>query len=210
MRGAIAVVAVTAGAVIAALATGLATSGLHSTGGNNVPPQRYVAVVGPGERLCQETEIVPPRSGSLELSVGTYGRPGPPLELSFAGAPIGSRAGGYGDGWVRIPFGGVNADRGGSVAVPQVCVHNRGDHRLAVAGKPAFPDAAAGVAGEPSEGRVTLRWRAAQAATWWADAATIAQRVTRVKADLGPWTPLVLLALVWVGAFALVLRSARA
>jgi hypothetical protein len=210
MRGAIAVVAVTAGAVIAALGAGLATSGLHATGGNGLAPERYVAVVGPGERMCQASEGVPAGSGSLELNVGAYGRPGPPLDVTVGAATRGSRPGGYDDGWVRVPFEGANADRDAARVVPQVCVRNRGDSRLAVAGKPTFPDAAAQVAGEPSEGRVTLRWRAARASTWWADAATIAQRVTRFKADLGPWTPLALLALVAGGSFALVLRSARA
>ncbi len=206
MRGAIAVVAVTAGAVIAVLAAGLATSGLHSTGGNMLAPQRYVAVVGPGERLCQESEQVPAGSGSLELNVGTYGRPGPALEISVGRTTRGARAGGYRDGWVRVRFGGAAS----ASPAREVCVRNRGDARLAVAGKPTHPQTAARVAGKPAEGRVTLRWRAAQRATWWADGAEIARRVTRGKADLGPWTPLALLAVVWFGAFALVLRSARA
>jgi hypothetical protein len=211
MRGAIAVVAVTVGAVIVALAIGLTTSGLHVTGGNMLAPQRYVAVIGPGERLCQDSEGVPADSGSLELNVGTYGRPGPPLELMVGDTTTrGTRAGGYRDGWVRVPFSGRAAGRPGATVVPQVCVRNRGDARLAVAGKVTLPESAANVTGKPTEGRVALRWRAAQPATWWASGATVAERMTRAKGDLGPWTPLVLLALVWAGAFALVLRSARA
>lgn len=210
MRGAIAVVAVTAGAVIAALIAGLATSGLHTTGDNLQPPQRYVAIVAPGQQLCQRSEAVPAESGSLELSVGTYGRPGPPLEVTLGGGTRGARAGGYGDGWVRVPFKGAAAGRRAAVAVPAVCVRNAGDSRLAIAGKGAFPVTAAKVDGDPSEGRVTLRWRAVRPSTWWADGAAVAQRVTRGKADFGPWTPLVLLALMWIGAFALLLRSARA
>lgn len=210
MRGAIAVVAVTAGAVIAVLIAGLATSGLHVTGDNLQPPQRYVAVVAPGEQLCQRTEAVPAESGSLEFSVGTYGRPGPPLEVTLGGGTRGTRAGGYRDGWVRVPFRGAAAGRRAAVGVPAVCVRNAGDSRLAIAGKATFPDSAATVDGGASEGRVTLRWRAVRPSTWWADGAQVAQRVTFAKADLGTWTPLVLLALMWIGAFALLLRSARA
>jgi hypothetical protein len=209
MRGAIAVVAVTAGAVIAALIVGLATSGRHETGSNQIAPQAYVATVDPGRRLCQSPELVPAGSGSLELNVGTYGRPGPPLEVMVGGNARGNRGGGYHDGWVRVPFAGAAADRRRPEPAPDVCVRNAGRTRIAVAGELAPPGQAARVAGRPAQGLVTLRWRSAHATTWWGDAGTVAERVTFGKADLGPWTPALLLVLVWAGAFALVLRSAR-
>jgi hypothetical protein len=209
MRGPIAVVAVTAAAVIAAIVVGLTTAGLHRTGGNMLPTNAFVATVPPGERLCQESEIVPPQSASVELSVGTYGRPGPPLEVSVGDSSTGRRNGGYGDGWVRVPYSGPAAARDEAQAVPRVCVRNAGDRRVALAGKASHPVEAARVGDTPAAGRVALRWRAAKPSTWWDDGAEVARRVTRGKADLGLWTPLVLLGVVWVGAFALVLRSVR-
>jgi hypothetical protein len=210
MRGAIAVVAVTAGAVIAAVSAGLLQEGNHATGSNGLAPHAYVTVVGAGQRMCQAGEFVPPGSGFVELNVGTFGRPGPPLRVEVGDASAGAHRGGYRDGWVRVPFSGPAAGAAQPAAAPDVCLRNQGRSRIVLAGEATPPDGAARVAGAPSPGRVTLRWRAARATTWWADAATIAERATFGKADLGPWTPVLLLALVWAGAFALVLRSARA
>jgi hypothetical protein len=210
MRGAIAVVAVTAGAVIAALVLGLSVSSLHVTGGNMLAPQAYTAILDPGESICQGPESVPAETGFAEISVSTYGRPGPPLEVTAGGTTRGSRGGGYRDGWLRIPLRGPAARSAEPQPVEQVCVRNRGGRRVAIAGKLEPPEVAPVVGGEPSGGRITLRWRAAEPATWWDAAGEVARRVARGKSDLGTWTPVVLLALLWTGAFALVLRSVRA
>jgi hypothetical protein len=209
MRGAIAVVAVTAGAVTAALVAGLATSGLHSTGGNMLPPQVFTGILDPGEQTCQGPESVPAGTGFAEISVTTYDRPGPPLEFT-AGDTSGRHAGGYRDGWLRVPLRGPAAMSDEAQTVDEVCVRNRGDRRMAIAGKLEPPDVAPLVGGEPSGGRITLRWRGAEETTWWESAGEVARRVARGKSDLGTWTPVVLLVLLWTGAFALVLRSVRA
>jgi hypothetical protein len=207
VRAAIAVVAVALGAVVIALALGLSERGHHVTGGNSLQPSQYVAILGPGKQLCQDGEVMPAGSGSVELVAGTFGRPGPPLGVTVGQTRRGDSPGGYGDGFVRVPFGGPPP-----LATPantRVCVRNRGRTRAAIAGRRSHPGTAATVAGKPADGRITLRWRAAKEASWWADAGAVAARVTRGKADLGPWTPALLLALVWAGALTLVLRSAR-
>ena len=210
MRGAIAVVAVTAGAVIAALVVGLATSGLHSTGGNVLPPQAFTAILDPDEEICQGPESVPAETGSAEVMVTTYGRSGPPLAVTLGGATRGDHPGGYRDGWLHVPLRGPLAESADVQTAERVCIANRGDNRMAIAGKLEPPDVAPVIGGEPSSGRITLRWRAAEEATWWESAGEVARRVARGKADLGTWTPVVLLVLLWAGAFALVLRSVRA
>jgi hypothetical protein len=119
----------------------------------------------------------------------------------------GARPGGYPDGWVTVPVSGrlARSDRlAGGVAV---CVENRGAARVALAGLP-LPQSAATVNGRPAQGRFSLSWQRPGRESWWSMAGTIADRATVGKADLGKWTPVLALVLLWAGALTLVLRRA--
>ncbi len=169
----------------------------HACRGNNLPlPQRYVGVVEPGEQLCQRDETVPPGRPGLEFIAGVYGRPGPPLEVTPAAGRRGTRGAGYRDGWTRVPLEGFRrAAR--TARRPAVCVRNAGDSHLAFAGRHVPPTAPRTVAGGPP--RAASRCAGAGRAVDLVGAgAEVAQRVTFGKADLGTWTPALVL-LVWSG-----------
>jgi hypothetical protein len=188
MRAARIVVAVAVVGVLIALGVGLARAGARSAGTNSINPVAFVAVVPPGGRACQDGEAVPPDAAALAVDAGSYGRPGPPLRVTIGPGTGGARPGGYPDGWVAVPLSGrlARSDRfaGGVV----VCVENRGAARVALAGLP-LPQSVATVNGRP-----------------WSMASTVAGRATVGKADLGKWTPVVALVLLWAGALTLVLR----
>lgn len=207
MRAAAAVAAAAVAVAVAWIVLGLASDGSSRAGTNSVLPGSYVATVPAGQRACQAGEEVPANAAELEVFAGVFGKPGPPIELTVGGSPAGTRTGGFGDGWIRIPLDA--ALRGRSAALPdqRLCVHNRGTRRLALGGLIGDPASAARIAGEPAAGRISLRWTAARQGSWWSQAATIAQRSTFGKADFGPWVPAVLLGVVWAGALAIVLRS---
>jgi hypothetical protein len=191
MTAARAVVAVAVTCILIALAMSLTQGGVRTAGTNSVDPRDQVAVVAPHQQLCQDGEAVPPDAGALELNVAASGRPGPPVRVAVGADTSGVRAGGYDDGWLRVPLQGALADGRNFVEGVRVCVENQGRSPLALTGKGTT---------------VALRWRRPGRESWFSLAPTIARRATFGKADFGPWTPLVLLGVVWVGSLALVLR----
>jgi hypothetical protein len=213
VRGAAAVVAMTAIATLALVAIGLSQTGRRSAGTNSVKLNAFVAAIPPGKALCQNGEVLPASAGALELYTGTFHGPGPALRLSVDGRPAGGRAGGYPQGWRSIPLSGGARDRREPAAGVRICIQNAGRRRVALGGQVGAVDAFetfAKVGGKATRGRVTMRWSAAHATSWWGQAATVARRVTFGKADLGPWAPAILFAIVWIGASVVAVRSVRA
>ena len=105
----------------------------------NVRPQRVVAVAPPGAEACQRDVLVPARFDIVQVLLGTYGRPGPPLALIVREA---------GDGRVlaegRLPAGAADNQAARirvGPPVPEgarvdVCVRNAGSRRVALYGGP--------------------------------------------------------------------------
>jgi len=102
-----------------------------------VRPGGVAAELRSGDRACQERIDVPEDFSSVELQLGTYRRPGSPLELTVqdataAGAELGrgSLHAGYPD-VSRAQIGVGEIDAGRQIAV---CVENRGTRKVAIYG----------------------------------------------------------------------------
>ena len=182
------------------------------TGSNRIQAVEFVAQLPGGKTLCQSGELVPPGSASLEFTVGTYGRAGPPVRATITrgGRPV--AAGGVAAGWregnhVRFPI--EPAQHG--VAGARVCLANAGAATLAIGGNPT-PDFPARVNGAPARGRVHIVYLQAQRRSWWSRLSTIWHRFGLGKAPgLGSWTLAlaVLLTLAAIGAAAALLIRGR-
>ena len=189
--------------------------------GSNATVERSgvsLGVPGRGGSRCQDNETVPAGTGRLRLFVNTIDRAAGPLEITVAtggrpGAPprVVARA------TLRYPF------RTGSheVAVAprfatgldgaRVCLVNRGLSAIALSGDrtPVLGSAAnpyrAQLADDP---RVDYLYP--EPRSWWAMAGTIAKRFGLVKTSFfGTWTiwaMFAVLAVLWVGVVALLLR----
>jgi hypothetical protein len=142
--------------LIAAFAFGGSRAHVRLTGSNGIGDGEFVAIVGPGRTLCQSEGAVDAGTGSLRMVIGTYGRPGPELRTSvrFEGGRTlkkGTLAPGWRQGPIDLPLGEPTpAMRGGA----RICVANRGDARVAVAGIATPRGRAARVGGRPARGRV--------------------------------------------------------
>ena len=199
-------------AVAVVLAIVLSQTTRHAIGSNFVPPQAFVAQVPGGARVCQSREHIPSGTGAIQVRIGTFGRPGPRLELSVAGPTGGTlarrvRTAGWPEGDVAIPVARLGERQGA-----EVCLRNAGSAPIAVAGGRTL-GAAAVVGGQPASGGITLRYLEPEARSWWGFAPEIADRVARLRdAPPGALTlPLFLVLAIGTlaAAVALVLREAR-
>ena len=197
--------------VVATLAMVVTHSSRHAIASNFVPPQGFVAELPAGGRVCQPGERVPAGTGAIRARIGTYGAPGPQVELSITrlgGRAVrrGELAAGFSAGDVEIPFEHVGAVEG------EVCLRNAGPGRIAVAGGRTLGDVAL-VDGNPASAGVALAYLEPEARSWWAFAPELSERVDRLRdAPPGALTlPLYVVLAVGLlaGAVAIVLREAR-
>lgn len=197
--------------VVAALAIVVTHGSRHALASNFVPPQGSVAELPAGGRVCQPGEHVPAGTGAIRARIGTYGAPGPRVELSIArpgGRAVarGELAAGWSEGDVAIPFERVGVTDG------EVCLRNAGPGRIAVVGGRTQGEVAL-VDGQAASGGITLAYLEPEARSWWAFAPELSERVDRLR-DAPPAAltlPLYVVLAVGVlaGAVALVLREAR-
>ncbi len=188
------------GAGLALLALAIGIGGTHVKrdvlGSNSIAASEFVAVVGPGRVLCQTGESVPAGTGRLRLTIGTYGKPGPPLRVAVQDGgrqplPVGSLAAGWNEGAIDIPLGGTT-DR--VVRSARVCIANRGDGRLAMAG--AQRGARARIAGKAERGRVRIEYVAGDLRSSWSLASSMRARMTFARGlwdGVAPWAALLLI-----------------
>jgi hypothetical protein len=98
-----------------------------------VAPGGVAAVLPPSTEVCQSPVRVAEDFNVVNFQVGTYMRPGEPLEVtvrSADGVARGRLPGGYGDGLEqRVDVGTVAADQKVSV-----CIKNVGNRRMAIYG----------------------------------------------------------------------------
>jgi hypothetical protein len=181
-------------ALLAGIAIVLSQSGHELTGSNLVKRDQFVAVLQGGQQSCQPSVTVHAGTGRLNLVIGTYGRPGPPL-LITVGAPKQAptlRAGlarGWREGSVNVPVRPTL----GRPAAGQLCIRNGGRSRIALAGAQGVP---------------SVYYEAPHATSWWSRLGDIADRTPY----LGSWALWLALALS-AGAVGLavvvILRTAR-
>jgi hypothetical protein len=198
-------------AIVAAIAVAGSRPERRQLASNLVPENEFPAVVPAGARACQAEPAVPGGTGTLQLLVGTYGAPGPPLEVTVtrAGRAItaGRVAAGWREGHVLVPVRPVDGDR----LDVRVCVRNGGRGRIALGGKLSAPGVAARVAGAPAPGQFRIAYETAGPESWWTYARTLPARVASVRdavpgrATFAVW--ILLLVAVAGGAVALIARG---
>jgi hypothetical protein len=167
----------------------------------------------PGSRACEERIEVPEDFSSVELQIGTYRRPGPPLEVSVrertaAGPELGrgSLDGGYPDvSRARIGVGDIDAGR--QIAV---CVENGGERRVALYGNAgvAAPFSTLRVRGRRVDNDLTLVFYRSEKRSLVAELPDVFSHASLFKAGwVGAWT-FWLLGLAAIGLVPLVLALA--
>jgi hypothetical protein len=191
--------------VVAAVLVAVALSRVDAqSGSNSLTPQQFVAEVGPGETLCQSGEQVPAPTGALKMTVATFGRPEPDVEVTLreGGRVVsrgGLRAGAWEQGVVRIPISAVRRPVTGA----RLCLRNPGRGRLAIGGERVGPFAVTG--GERQDGRAAVVYLRPGRDTWLGSASEVVGRFGHGRADLlgGGWT-------LWAGLAAMLLAFGAA
>ena len=159
------------------------------------------AVVKPGEEACQRPIDASASASSVELQIGTFHRPGPPLELSVhtAGGPAGKGAlrGGYPDNSrPRVNVAGIKEGERFFV-----CVRNAGQRRVALyGGAPgAARNSAVFLEGKEQPADLTLIFHRDEPRSVLSLLPTVFDRATLFTAAwIGPW-------LLWLMAAAVVI-----
>jgi hypothetical protein len=105
-----------------------------------VKPTQVAAVMKPGQQACQSPIDVAARAHTVQLEVGTYGRPGPPLVVTAESGQQRLGAGSVGAGYadrstVTAVLGSVPAGRRITL-----CVRNDGKRQVAIYGGAALAD----------------------------------------------------------------------
>jgi hypothetical protein len=193
-------------AVLGAVIGVMSHSEPRLAGTNNARLAGYPVVIDPGERFCQTGEWVPDDARRMQIDVGTEGRPGPPLAVTLGDRRV-RIPGGYRDGPLAVAVSGADS------AATALCVRNRGERRVFLAGQDAAtslpPGLAAELGGEPvlAVARV-LYWRPG-AESGWQVAGPVLGRWSRATA-LGaatPWLAIALLLGACAAAAALAFRG---
>ena len=154
-------------AIAVALAVVLSSSSRHAIASNYIRPITFISNVDAGERVCQPDQDVPAGTGGVALRVGTFGKPGPRLELAIRerGRTIatGTRQAGWKEGDVAISVPELATRH----EVTEVCVRNDGSETIAVAGG-SGSGAGAEVGGKPAAGAIRLTFLEPDKRSWYA------------------------------------------
>lgn len=175
------------------------------SGSNYTPPEAFVTAVQPGQQACQGSELLPGDTAAVRLTIGTYGRPGPPLTLTATG-PAGRTLtrGVLGAGWrqgvVRIPVRRVTSATNDVRLCVGVAPPPRGS-AIALGGN-VQPGEEIEVGGRSFQGvRVRVDYLRPDRESWYELLPTIVHRFSIAKAGfLRNWE--------WVAALLLVFGSA--
>jgi hypothetical protein len=178
-----------AGVGLTAVAVILALVLLHGdqrrSGSDLTPNGAFVAALRAGQHACQDGELLPADTAAVRLTIGTYGLPGPPVQITFTGPhgeslTQGGLAAGWRQGVVDIPVRHVsNASAG-----VRVCLRNSGPQSIALAGDLPDPGYRMEVGGSSVEGRLRYDYMRPGRESWLALLPTIVYRSTLGKADL--------------------------
>ena len=155
----------------------------RQAGSNRVVEGSFVAEMRAPGTLCQDAAI-PQDAASLRILIGTYGQPGPELELAIrrGGRTIagGSKAAGWVEGHLVIPIEGRDRAAEGD----EVCIRALGRGRLAFAGFSASGDAALSIDGRRQAAQMRLEYLRAGEESWLDLVPDIDRRYRQAKADV--------------------------
>jgi hypothetical protein len=172
------------------------------SGTDMTPNGAFVAALGRSEQTCQSGELLPSDTSAMQVTIGTYGRPGPPVSVAVTGPRTETlTSGGLPAGWrqgvVRIPVAHVSR----AVEDARVCLRNDGGVPIAVAGDFPDPGYTMQVAGRTVTGG-RLRWDYMRpgSESWFELLPALVYRSTLGKAGLiRGWA--------WIGALMLMLSA---
>jgi hypothetical protein len=193
--------AVGLGALVVIFAGVLLQKDERRSGTNLAPFGSFVAVLGAGQSTCQEDELMPADTSAVRATIGSYGRPGPSLQISFTGPgsrPLssGSLRAGWRQGVVEIPIRHVSATTQGA----HVCLRNVGPGSIAIAGALPDPGYHMQVAANTVEGRLRYDYMRPGRESWLELLPAIVHRSTFAKSGLlRHWA--------WAGALVLMLLA---
>jgi hypothetical protein len=194
-------------ALVCGLVLVLVHSGPRRSGSNRTSSEAFVVVIGGGQQACQGLELLPADTGSLRLTIGTYGHPGPPLSVRITGPSggaltSGSLAGGWHEGIVSIPVRHVS----NAAENAKVCLRNGAPGTgspLAIAGATPDPGYSMTVAGRPIPlTRIRIDYYRPGRESWAQLLPAIAHRMTLGKSGLirhWAWLAAPLLMLLAIG-----------
>jgi hypothetical protein len=175
----------------------------------------FIATLRAGQSSCQEGELLPADTAAVRATIGTFGRPGPALQITFRGPrgeqlAAGSLAAGWRAGLVQIPLSHISTSTGGV----RVCLRNLGPGEIGIAGQQPYPGFRMLVAGSEVEGQLRYEYMRPGRESWLTLLPTIVYRSTLAKAaPLRPWAwaaALVLMAFAVAFAAWTIVRAERA
>jgi hypothetical protein len=204
-------VALAVAVFLVTLAVALLHSKRHYAGSNSVRALHVVTTLAPGDTICQQGELIPDKAATIEVSVATGGKPGPPLaaELRAPSGRVlasGTRRGGYGDGVAGVPIPVVRK----TLQHVEVCVRSTAPGTATLYGQLNAKDRIE-INRRRAPGVLRLAYLRPGDQTWLALAPTIAHRFaqakTRVATPFTFWLLLVAVAAVAGLAVRSVLRD---
>lgn len=196
------VAAVGLAAIVVVFAAMLQQRDERRSGSDRTPNGAFVAALGANREACQEGELLPADTAAVQVTMGTYGRPGPPVGVVFTGPHGVLTTGGLPAGWrqgvVRIPVAHVSTP----TERVRVCLRNGGPGGIAIAGTLPDPGLHMIVAGQSIEGRLRFDYMRPGRESWLQLLPTLVYRSTLGKSDLvrhWAWAGALLLMLFAVG-----------
>ena len=202
---------------VGALALDMSGRAVRIAGSDHTNPAAFVATLPSRGTLCQPSMTLPASAQSVEVLVGTYGRPVPSIAGEFLDATgrtvaAGRLAAGAREGYVRVP---LSYPHGATVEGTLCLALGRTTHTVVLGGE-VFPPGAVSehVDGSPQGGRIDVMYLRPGRESWWQLLPALDERMGLGKATFfGDWTlPALALALagVWIAAVRLLVRELRA
>jgi hypothetical protein len=200
-------------AVLLGLALDASGRATRTAGSDHVTPLVFSATVPGGGVVCQPDAFLPEDAASVQVTIGTYGRPVPDLRLDVVDAAkeevaSGNLAPGAHEGVVSIPIRHVRSARESTSA----CLHVGGSSTVVLGGEGSPLQLGSEIVdGHPQVGRISLIYFRKGSESWWELLPTLIHRFGLGKSTLfGDWTlPFAALVLVgvWFAAIRLLLRE---
>ncbi len=168
--------------VVVALTLVLLHTGHRRSGSNLVPNGAFVTGLGTGQQVCQGEELLPADTSAVRVTIGTYGRPGPPVAVTIGNArgvlTSGFLAAGWRQGVVEIPVRHVSRATYGA----RICLRNSGPGFIALAGDAPDPGYTLEVDGKPLGAQIRYDYMRPGRESWLEMLPAIVHRSTIAKA----------------------------
>jgi hypothetical protein len=172
-------------AIVLILAVVLGQKTQRRSGTDLTPNGSFVASIAPHRQTCQGGELLPADTSAVRATIGTYGKPGPRLEVTLTGPqgqPLtsGELAPGWRQGVVELPLKHVSTASAGV----RLCLRNLGPGPIAIAGALPDPGESMDVEGRPVEGRLRYDYLRPGRESWLQLLPTIVYRWTLAKGGI--------------------------